>query len=61
MSTYDWLDSEFNDSLVSRTGFTQLIATKPCTIPSAEYFRAKKGCKSFMISRIVAYICSDVL
>lgn len=42
MSTYDWLDCEFNNSIVSRTGFTQLIATKPCTVPSSEYFKAEK-------------------
>lgn len=40
MDIYDWLDSEFNNSIVSSTGFTQLIATKPCTIASSEYFKA---------------------
>lgn len=42
MSTYDWLDSEFNNSTGSNTGFTQLIATKPFTIPLSEYLKAEE-------------------
>ena len=40
MNIYDWLDNEFNNSILSSTGFTQLIATKPCIISSSECLNA---------------------
>ena len=42
MSIYDWLDNEFNSTIVSDIAFSQLVATAPCIIPSTEYMKIQE-------------------
>lgn len=42
---YNWFDNEYNHCFATNTGFTQLFATSPSTVPTHEYTKIKERLK----------------